>query len=159
MTWILLNWRSVLITLLVGLLISVISLMNYYRHSASDWQLQAEKQSALALSKQEIIKGLQLRQQKLVMIDKTHTEALSEAESKNDDLRRQLASGARRMYLSAKCPVGGESTNTAARSMGDGTPFEITGNTRRNILNLRAGIIRDQAKLKYLQDYILEQCQ
>ncbi|ECD4797282.1 lysis protein, partial [Salmonella enterica subsp. enterica serovar Cotham] len=28
----------------------------------------------------------------------------------------------------------------------------------QNVLNIRAGIISDQAKLKYLQDYIREQC-
>ncbi|HAF2131087.1 TPA: lysis protein, partial [Salmonella enterica] len=28
----------------------------------------------------------------------------------------------------------------------------------RNVLGIRAGIINDQAKLKYLQDYIRSQC-
>lgn len=56
------------------------------------------------------ITDMQVRQEQLAELDKTHTEALSAVESENNALRRQLAADTRRMYVHAKCPVSGAGT-------------------------------------------------
>lgn len=105
------------------------------------------------------ITDIQKRQGKLTALDKTHTEALNNAESENDTLRRQLTSGARRVYIRGNCPVSGTGKAHAPASMDNDTAVELSGTTGQTVFDLRAGIIRDQAKLKFLQQYIEQQTQ
>jgi len=42
--------------------------------------------------------------------------------------------------------------------VGDAGTVELADVAGRNVLSIRAGIIRDQKALKYLQDYINTQC-
>ncbi|EEJ7181748.1 hypothetical protein RL87_005274, partial [Salmonella enterica subsp. enterica] len=44
-------------------------------------------------------------------------------------------------------------------SMGNAATVELSPGAGQNVLNIRAGIISDQEKLKYLQEYIRMQCQ
>ncbi|THD46292.1 lysis protein, partial [Enterobacteriaceae bacterium ML5] len=113
---------------------------------------------ALSKQQEETITNMNQRQQQLAALDKTHTEALNAAETENDNLRRQLADGSRRMYVHAKCPATGTRSKTSSGGVGDATAVELAADSRRNVLDIRAGIISDQQKLKYLQDYIRQEC-
>ncbi|EJA5989107.1 lysis protein, partial [Salmonella enterica] len=44
-------------------------------------------------------------------------------------------------------------------SVGDAASVELSAVAGRNVLDIRSGIISDQEKLRYLQDYIRTQCQ
>lgn len=144
-----------------GLLVSVLSLgwaADHYHDKAVEWRTAAHQSKKIVRQQAATITDINQRQQQLATLDKTHTEALSAAESQNDALRRQLADGTRRVYVRANCPVSGAGKTTATGSLGDGTAVDLTGNAGSNILDIRAGIIRDREKLKYLQDYIRQQC-
>lgn len=144
-----------------GLLVLILCLgwaTDHYYSKAAEWRDTAHKYSELAKQQAATLTDINKRQQQLAVLDKTHTEALNAAETENDTLRRQLADGTRRMYVSAKCPAPRAGTKAPASGVGNGTRVELTGNTRQNILDIRAGIIRDREKLKYLQEYIRQQC-
>lgn len=130
----------------------------HYYGKAVEWREASRQSQKLARQQAATITDMNQRQQKLAELDKTHTEALSAAESENDALRRQLAAGTRRMYVSAKCPVSGTGAETGTRRMGDATAVELDNATGQNILDIRAGMIKDQAKVRYLQQFISEQC-
>ncbi|KAA5961028.1 MULTISPECIES: lysis protein [Pantoea] len=134
------------------------SVAAHYRLKATEWRTTAYQFQKVARQQAATITDINQRQQRLAVLDKTHTEALSAAESENDALRRQLAAGTRRMYVHAKCPVSGTGTATGAGSLGDGAAVELAADSRRNVLDIRAGIIRDREKLKYLQGYVQTEC-
>ncbi|WP_244631146.1 lysis system i-spanin subunit Rz [Pantoea agglomerans] len=131
---------------------------DHYHDKAIAWRDTAHRSGQLTRQQAATITDINQRQQRLAALDKTHTEALSAAESENDALRHQLAAGTRRMYVHAKCPVSGTGTAAGSGGMGDGTAVELTADTRRNVLDIRAGIIRDREKLRYLQEYVQTQC-
>ncbi|WP_410467748.1 lysis system i-spanin subunit Rz [Salmonella enterica] len=50
-------------------------------------------------------------------------------------------------------------TETASTSrVGNAATVELSPGAGQNVLNIRAGIISDQEKLKYLQEYVRTQC-
>jgi prophage endopeptidase len=147
--------------LIVGMVIAILTLgwtADHYHQKAVTWRDSSRQSQEVVKRQAATITGMNLRQQQLAALDKTHTEALSAAESQNEALRRQLAAGTRRMYVHAKCPVSGTGTKTGPVSVGDGTAVELTGDSRQNLLDIRAGIIRDREKLRYLQSYIEDVC-
>ncbi|KAF1366656.1 hypothetical protein FHR25_004890 [Yokenella regensburgei] len=92
------------------------------------------------------------------MLDKYNEEELNAAESKNETLRRQLLSGTRRMYIRGKCATSGAQPYYSSTRMGDDSPIELSEKSGQDILTLRADIIRDNAKLKFLQEYVRKEC-
>ncbi|WP_202940118.1 lysis protein [Pantoea agglomerans] len=146
------------IVALVTVVISLAWAADHYHDKAIAWRDTAHRSGQLARRQAATITDINQRQQRLAALDKTHTEALSAAESENDALRRQLAAGTRRMYVRAKCPVSGTGTAAGTGRLGDGAAVELSTDSRRNILDIRAGIIRDREKLKYLQEYAQTQC-
>lgn len=131
---------------------------NHYHKIAESWRDTARQSQEVVKQQAATITDMNQRQQQLVALDTKHTEALSAAESENDGLRRQLSAGTRRMYVSAKCPTTGTGKNTATSRLDNGIAVELAPDSRRNVLDIRAGIISDQAKVRYLQQYINEQC-
>lgn len=131
---------------------------DHYYHQAVTWRDSARAARAVVKTQAATITDMNQRQQKLAVLDKTHTEALNAAETENDNLRRQLADGSRRMYVHANCPATGTRGKTGSGGVGDGATVELAADARQNILDIRAGIIRDQQKLKYLQEYIRQEC-
>ncbi len=143
--------------LIAALAVAVLSLgwaADHYHDKAVAWRKDYRAAYQITRQQFDTITDIQERQRKLAALDKTHTEALSAAESQNDALSRQLADGTRRMYVHAKCPVSGTGSASATRSLGYAAAVEFSSDSRQNILDIRAGIISDQQKISYLQDYI-----
>lgn len=99
------------------------------------------------------------RQQQLMILDESKTKALYVAEKNNNLLRRQLISGSRRMYIRGKCAGMSQAHNHTTSSMDYDSTIQLSKNAGQNVLDLRAAIIRDNAKLSFLQKYISEQYQ
>jgi prophage endopeptidase len=106
------------------------------------------KQAADALTKQQAL------EQQYAALDAKYQGDLKNAKAENDNLQRAVKSGALKLRVKAKCPVnGGVVSKTAAgSSVGDGITVELDPTAGSNILDIRAGILSDQAKLKYFQD-------
>lgn len=146
------NKYLLFLLLLFGLLSSWVA--EYYQQNFK--RTEKDLADARSIVNQQIntIILMQERQQKLEELDHKHTEALNAAEYKNDDLRRQLAAGTRRMYVQGKCSVPVTGKYTGSGSVGDAAAVELSADTGRNVLDIRAGIISDQVKINYLQGYI-----
>lgn len=113
----------------------------------------AAQQVTQALAKQ------QKAQQAVADLERKHTEELKNANDENDQLRARLAAGGR-VRVAGNCPANLVSVPAAsgAASVGHAGTVELSPAAGRNVLDIRAGIIADQAALKALQQYVREVC-
>ncbi|KAF1368738.1 lysis protein [Yokenella regensburgei] len=140
------------------LIISLGWAVDHYRDSAVRYKEKRDDTVQALKRANDAISGMQKRQREVSALDKTHTEALNAAESENETLRRQLAAGTRRVYVRGKCAVPGTGDHRSPAGVGDGTAVELSREAGQDILDLRANIIRDNEKLKFLQEYVESQC-
>ncbi|EIX7348643.1 lysis protein [Escherichia coli] len=98
---------------------------------------------------------LEARQRELAALDTKHTQDLANAKAENDNLRRKLSDGSR-VYVEGRCLPVPDRTTTG--SVGDAPTVELSSVAGQNILSIREGIISDQHKINYLQDYIRHHC-
>ncbi|EJX0602387.1 lysis protein [Salmonella enterica] len=97
------------------------------------------------------------RQRDVAALDAKYTKELADAQTRNTDLQRRLAAGGR-VRVEGRCSVPTSTTSSSPGSVGDAATVELSKGAGQNVLDIRAGIISDQAKLKYLQEYIRTQC-
>lgn len=116
---------------------------------------------------QAAITRMKAAQDALAELDIQKTQELANAQAENDNLRRDVADGTRRVRVLqasvTRCDTSTGSTggNTAASGVGDGTAVELSPAAAATFFDLREGIARDQAKLTYLQGYVrdvVKQC-
>ncbi|EEM3128586.1 lysis protein [Salmonella enterica] len=103
------------------------------------------------------ITDMQTRQRDVAVLDAKYTKELADAKAENDALQRRFAAGGR-VRVKGRCTVPASTTSASPGSMGNAATVELSPGAGQNVLNIRAGIISDQEKLKYLQEYILAQC-
>ncbi|EDV5024206.1 lysis protein, partial [Salmonella enterica subsp. enterica serovar Ball] len=103
------------------------------------------------------ITDMQTRQRDVAALDARYTKELADEHAKNADLQRRLAAGGR-VRVKGKCPVSSSAETSSASGMGNDATVELSPVAGQNVLDIRAGIISDQAKLKYLQEYVNTQC-
>ena len=90
-------------------------------------------------------------------LDQKYTADLSAAERRIDELSADISAGPRRVLVRAKCPSGRTETSTSG-SVGDGGAAELGQSAREDYLRLRRGIAKQDAQIRYLQDYVRQQC-
>ncbi|EKK3318932.1 lysis protein [Salmonella enterica] len=103
------------------------------------------------------ITDMQTRQRDVAALDAKYTKELADAQARNTDLQRRLAAGGR-VRVKGRCTVPASTTSASTGSVGDAAAVELSPDSGRNVLSIRAGIISDQEKLKYLQEYVRTQC-
>ncbi|MEL0569607.1 lysis protein [Citrobacter werkmanii] len=151
---------TIIISVVICLLVSLGWLADHYRDNAITFKDQRDKaRSELQLANSTII-DMQTRQRDAAALDAKHTTELADAKAENDALRHKLDTGSR-VLVSGKCPV--PATDKTAPTaptggVGNGASVELSDAAGRNVLDIRAGIISDQQKVKYLQEYITTQC-
>lgn len=111
-------------------------------------------QARQALAKQ------QDAEQKLAALDKDATDQKEKANAENESLRRAVADGTRRLRIAGSCSAGGGNVSkaTSSASVGDAGSVELSAASGRSVLDIRAGIIADQAALRAAQAYIRDVC-
>ncbi|EBS3744635.1 lysis protein, partial [Salmonella enterica subsp. enterica serovar Saintpaul] len=97
------------------------------------------------------------RQRDVAALDEKYTKELADAKAENDALQRRLAAGGR-VRVKGRCTVPASTTSASPGGVGDAATVELSPGTGQNVFDIRAGIISDQEKLKYLQEYIRTQC-
>ena len=90
-------------------------------------------------------------------LDRKYTEGLSAAERRIDELSDSLAAGPKRVFVRAKCPSGSAETSTSG-GVGDGGTAELGQTAREDYIRLKRGIAKQDAQIRYLQDYVKQQC-
>ncbi|ECC9939716.1 lysis protein [Salmonella enterica] len=105
----------------------------------------------------ETIDDMTQRQRDVAALDAKYTKELADAQNRNTDLQRRLAAGSR-VRVEGSCTVPTQTETASTSRVGNAATVELSPVAGQNVLGIRSGIISDQAKLKYLQDYIREQC-
>lgn len=90
-------------------------------------------------------------------LDQKYTADLSAAERRIDELSADIAVVPKRVFVRAKCPSGSAETSTSG-GVGDGGTAELGQAAREDYLRLKRGIARHDAQIRYLQDYVRQQC-
>ncbi|EJS3783921.1 lysis protein [Salmonella enterica] len=104
------------------------------------------------------IDDMEVRQRDVAVLDAKYTKELADAQTRNTDLQLRLAAGGR-VRVEGRCPVPTQTETASTSRVGDAATIELSPVAGRNVLGIRAGIINDQEKLKYLQEYVRTQCE
>ncbi|EQA6838945.1 lysis protein [Salmonella enterica subsp. diarizonae serovar 65:(k):z] len=142
--------------LLVSLIVAG-RLANHYRNNAITYKEQRDTVTHKLTLANETITDMTQRQRDVAAIDEKYTKELADAKAENDALQRRLAAGGR-VRVKGRCTVPVSTTPASTGSVGDAATVELSDVAGRNVLSIRSGIISDQAKLKYLQEYVRTQC-
>ncbi|EEE1743327.1 lysis protein [Salmonella enterica subsp. enterica serovar Miami] len=97
------------------------------------------------------------RQRDVAALDARYTKELADAKAENDALRDDVAAGGR-VRVEGRCSVPTRTETASTSRVGNAATVELSPVAGQNVLDIRAGIISDQEKLKYLQEYIRTQC-
>ena len=116
--------------------------------------------NAAAAQARQAIEKQQATQKALAELDAKATTEKAHALAENEKLRADVAAGDRRLRIAGRCSASSSNlpdTSSAAR-MDDGSTVELAGAVGRTVFDIRAGIIKDRAALKGLQQYVREVC-
>uniref|UniRef100_UPI0012B9878D lysis protein n=1 Tax=Salmonella enterica TaxID=28901 RepID=UPI0012B9878D len=128
-----------------------------YHKNAITYKDQRDTATRKLKQANETIDDMAKRQRDVAALDARYTKELADAKSENDALQRRIAAGGR-VRVEGRCTVPASTETASASRVGDAATVELSPDSGQNVLDIRAGIISDQAKLKYLQDYIRTQC-
>ncbi|EBS2702132.1 lysis protein [Salmonella enterica subsp. enterica serovar Virchow] len=133
----------------------------HYRNNAITYKYQRDTATHNLKLANETITDMTKRQRDVAALDAKYTKELADAQNRNTDLQRRLAAGSR-VRVEGRCTVPTTTTTTtktaSTRRVGNAATVELSPVAGQNVLDIRAGIISDQEKLKYLQEYIRTQC-
>ncbi|QDI41690.1 lysis protein [Serratia marcescens] len=145
MTWPLKHWQAAIVALVLGLLAYFAISNQALRHDKE--ALQKEKQQ---LSGQ--LEWQNKTQKAVADIDLQRTQELEDAKSKIADLQRDVATGTRKLRVSASCQP------TKPSGMDDAASPRLTDSAQRDYFTLRERIEIANKQIAGLQDYINQVC-
>ncbi|EDM9619665.1 lysis protein [Salmonella enterica subsp. enterica] len=129
----------------------------HYRNNAITYKYQRDTATHNLKLANETITDMTKRQRDVAALDEKYTKELADAQTRNTDLQRRLAAGGR-VRVEGRCSVPTETETASTSRVGNAATVELSPGAGQNVLNIRAGIISDQEKLKYLQEYVRTQC-
>ena len=116
--------------------------------------------SAAAAQVRQALERQQATQKALAELDAKATTEKAHALAENEKLRADVAAGDRRLRIAGRCSADSSnlSDTTSTARVDDGGTVELAGVAGRTVFDIRAGIIKDRAALKGLQEYVLKVC-
>lgn len=148
---------TIIITVVVCIIVSLGLAVNHYRDNAITYKDQRNKATENLGLANNTINDMQVRQRDAAELDAKYMKELADANAENAALQRKLDAGGR-VLVKGKCPVPASTETAGPGSVVDDASIELSRVAGRNVLGIRSGIISDRAKVKYLQEYIREQC-
>ena len=161
-------WRWIGLAVLVGCSVFSTWKVDAWRYgkqladlSASHQADQTAISNAAAAQVPQALERQQAAQKALTELDAKATTEKARDLAENERLRADVAAGDHRLRIAGRCSA--DSSNlpdtTRATSLDDGGTVELAGAAGRTVFDIRAGIIKDRAALKGLQEYVLRVCQ
>lgn len=147
---------------ILSLVALVASFAGGYWLADNQWEQQQAKERAkqaeelASLSEQHRSKEHELAKS-AQELDKKYTHELSVAEARVDELESSLADKSKRLLIKAKCPSAVPSPSATGGVGNAGAPA-LDADAQRDYLRLRRGIELQERQVRYLQEYINEQC-
>ncbi|EOV8972714.1 lysis protein [Cronobacter turicensis] len=130
-------------------------LANYYHAQLTKSQSSLiELNRELKLAKDGMA-DMQRRQHEVAALDAKYTKELADAQKNIAQLEHDVATGRKRLQLSATCASKGVSGSSG---MDDGAAARLTDPAERDYLTLRERIETTRAMILGLQQYITKQC-
>ncbi|EAA8828089.1 lysis protein [Salmonella enterica] len=145
---------------IVSLLIVIAALAwatDHYHGNAVKYKEQRDTVTHKLALANAIITDMTKRQRDVAALDAKYTKELADAQTRNTDLQRRLAAGGR-MRVEGRCSMPTQTETASTSRVGNAATVELSPGAGQNVLDIRAGIISDQEKLKYLQEYVRTQC-
>ncbi|EBX5031587.1 lysis protein [Salmonella enterica subsp. enterica serovar Typhimurium] len=145
---------------IVSLLIVIAALAwatDHYHGNAVKYKEQRDTVTHKLALANATITDMTKRQRDVAALDAKYTKELADAQTRNTDLQRRLAAGGR-VRVEGRCSVPTETETASTSRVGNAATVELSPGAGQNVLNIRAGVISDQEKLKYLQEYVRTQC-
>ncbi|HHR7490425.1 TPA: lysis protein [Salmonella enterica subsp. enterica] len=130
---------------------------SHYHSNAVRFRQQRDTATHNLKLANETITDMTKRQRDVAALDAKYTKELADAQTRNTDLQRRLAAGGR-VRVEGRCSVSTETETASTSRVGNAATVELSPGAGQNVLDIRAGIISDQEKLKYLQEYVRTQC-
>ncbi|MCP0863892.1 lysis protein, partial [Salmonella enterica subsp. enterica serovar Give] len=144
---------AIISALIICIIVCLSWAVNHYRDNAMTYKEQRDKKVSELKQATATITDMQQRQRAADSLDAKYTKELADAKAENDALRRKLDNGGR-VLVKGKCSVPSSAETASTSRVGNAATVELSPGAGQNVLNIRAGIISDQEKLKYLQEYI-----
>ena len=148
MTWLVSNWRFVLVAGLILMCVGMAKLANGYHERAITAEGKAKEQ-------QQTITDMQVRQRDVAALDAKYTGELADAKATIDQLQSDVAAGRKRLQLNATCK---KQSTTGTPSMDDVASPGLTDTAERDYFTLRGRIETSGKMIAGLQHYLREQC-
>ncbi|EDT6782989.1 lysis protein [Salmonella enterica subsp. enterica] len=148
-------------TAIILLLIVAVALAwttDHYHGNAVKYKDQRDTATHNLKLANETISDMQTRQRDVAALDARYTKELADAKAENDALQHRFVAGGR-VRVKGRCTVPTETETASTSRVGNAATVELSDVAGQNVLSIRSGIISDQEKLKYLQEYIRAQCQ
>ncbi|HAK8204852.1 TPA: lysis protein [Salmonella enterica] len=145
---------------IVSLLIVIAALAwatDHYQGNAVKYKEQRDTVTHKLALANATITDMTKRQRDVAALDAKYTKELADAQTRNTDLQRRLAAGGR-VRVEGRCSVSTPTETASTSRVGNAATVELSPGAGQNVLDIRAGIISDQEKLKYLQEYVRTQC-
>ncbi|WP_105663302.1 lysis protein [Cronobacter dublinensis] len=149
------NWKLIIFTAMSLLLAIVIVIASHYRSALTETQASLTKVNRELNLAKDTIADMQTRQRDVAALDAKYTQELADAQSTINQLERDVATGKRRLQLSATCTANG---TTGTTRVDDGASPRLTDAAERDYFILRKRIETITKQLIGLQQYIREQC-
>ncbi|EAA9416466.1 lysis protein [Salmonella enterica subsp. enterica serovar Mbandaka] len=148
--------KAIIASVIICIIVCLSLAVNHYRDNAITYKEQRDKKVSELKKATATITDMQQRQRDADALDAKYTKELADAKAENDALRRKLDNGGR-VLVKGKCSVPSSAETASTSRVGNAATVELSPGAGQNVLNIRAGIISDQEKLKYLQEYIRTQ--
>ncbi|EDQ9997243.1 lysis protein [Salmonella enterica subsp. enterica] len=129
---------------------------SHYHSNAVRFRQQRDTATHNLKLANETITDMTKRQRDVAALDAKYTKELADAQTRNTNLQRRLAAGGW-VRVEGRCSVSTETETASTSRVGNAATVELSPVAGQNVLDIRAGIISDQEKLKYLQEYIRTQ--
>ncbi|EPX6885703.1 TPA: lysis protein [Salmonella enterica subsp. enterica serovar Thompson] len=145
---------------IVSLLIVIAALAwatDHYHGNAVKYKEQRDTVTHKLALANATITDMTKRQRDVAALDAKYTKELADAKAENDALQRRLAAGGR-VRVKGRCSMPTQTETASTSRVGNAATVELSPGAGQNVLDIRAGIISDQEKLKYLQEYVRTQC-
>lgn len=155
MTWLIANWRLILITILFGGIITLISEVNHYRNSAIEWKGKSAQASALAGTRLKTINQMQIQQKAVSAIDQAYQLQIKAKDDEISSLSDRVKSGSVRLRVKAVCPSGMPQASASSGSV-NAASAELSADARQDYYTLRSQLAQATAQIIGLQAYIRE---
>ncbi|EOS92575.1 hypothetical protein SY86_01470 [Erwinia tracheiphila] len=138
-------------TLAVGTLLAAVAVLSAItRH----YIIQYSEAATLAAERQETITDMQRRQKDAALLDEKYIREQADAQRTIKNLESDVAAGRKRLRVAATCTQ----QSTAPGSLGDASSARLDDAAQRDYFTLRERITTVTGQVKYLQDYIRQQC-